>query len=128
MTVSLSCTCQFTRLELYWWKSHNLNRKGLVISWTRQFVRERTKDKMAMASIRSNLLRAALRGASRNSVQPKRGFASSAHDDARKSLSLSLRYFFFNCDGMCTATGSRLSLFACLYWRIFFLVTFSNFS
>uniref|UniRef100_A0A9I9D8Q1 Cytochrome c oxidase subunit 6a, mitochondrial-like n=1 Tax=Cucumis melo TaxID=3656 RepID=A0A9I9D8Q1_CUCME len=40
---------------------------------------------MAMASIRSNFLRAALRGASRNSVQPKRGFASSAHDDARET-------------------------------------------
>ncbi|XP_022984430.1 cytochrome c oxidase subunit 6a, mitochondrial-like [Cucurbita maxima] len=40
---------------------------------------------MAMAMIRSNLLRAAFRGASRNPAQPKRGFASSAHDDARET-------------------------------------------
>ncbi|XP_022136571.1 cytochrome c oxidase subunit 6a, mitochondrial [Momordica charantia] len=40
---------------------------------------------MAMATIRSNLLRAAFRGASQNSAQPKRGFASSAHDDVRET-------------------------------------------
>ncbi|GMI67993.1 hypothetical protein like AT4G37830 [Hibiscus trionum] len=38
---------------------------------------------MAMASVRSGLLRAALRGGSRPAAPPKRGFSSSSqHDDA----------------------------------------------
>ncbi|KAH1113618.1 hypothetical protein J1N35_006996 [Gossypium stocksii] len=36
---------------------------------------------MAMASVRSGLLRAALRGGSRPTAPPKRGFASSSHHD-----------------------------------------------
>ncbi|KAK8305030.1 hypothetical protein V6Z11_D03G034100 [Gossypium hirsutum] len=36
---------------------------------------------MAMASVRSGLLRAALRGGSRRTAPPKRGFASSSHHD-----------------------------------------------
>ncbi|GKU94958.1 hypothetical protein SLEP1_g8379 [Rubroshorea leprosula] len=41
---------------------------------------------MAMASLRSGFLRTALRGGSRSSVPPKRGFASSSHhDDAHET-------------------------------------------
>ncbi|XVF17455.1 hypothetical protein REPUB_Repub10bG0123500 [Reevesia pubescens] len=36
---------------------------------------------MAMASVRSGLLRTALRGGCRPSAPPKRGFASSSHHD-----------------------------------------------
>ncbi|XP_030528399.1 cytochrome c oxidase subunit 6a, mitochondrial isoform X2 [Rhodamnia argentea] len=39
---------------------------------------------MAMATVRSALLRSSLRGGSRPSSVPKRNFASSAHDDERE--------------------------------------------
>ena len=51
---------------------------------------------MAMAMVRSGLLRTALRGGSRPSAPPKRNFASSAHhDDACKYDLSSLTCFGF---------------------------------
>ncbi|KAK3411892.1 cytochrome c oxidase subunit 6a, mitochondrial [Eucalyptus grandis] len=40
---------------------------------------------MAMAMVRSALLRSSLRGGARPSSVPKRNFASSAHDDAHET-------------------------------------------
>lgn len=49
---------------------------------------------MAMAMVRSGLLRTALRGGSRSpSAPPKRGFASSAHHDDACNPFLLIDYF-----------------------------------
>ncbi|GLT56709.1 hypothetical protein SLA2020_297330 [Shorea laevis] len=47
-------------------------------------------EEMVMTSLRSGFLRTALRGGSRSSAPPKRGFAFSSHHDQRDTAAISL--------------------------------------
>lgn len=69
--------------------NRNANRKGFHFVSSRT-TRERERNwRMAMATVRSALLRTAMRGSPKAPAVPKRGFASSAHhDEAGISLSL----------------------------------------